>query len=230
MRINMDFQQRVLIDTNAQDWVETRANGVRRRMLDRDGAEDGRATTIVSFAPDSYFPPHTHTGGEEFLVLEGTFSDNTGDFNAGMYVRNPIGTRHTPFTKDGCTIFMKLCQMDATDQALVRIDTALESNWQQGSVAGMSVLPLHEFGNERVGMVCWQPGHGYSPDGHLVDGQLVDEHPGGEEILILDGALEDEHGRYPAGTWLRMPTGSSHTPFSTDGCTLFFKAGHLAGL
>ena len=219
MRINMDFQQRVLIDTEAQEWVETRANGVQRRMLDREAAEEGRATTIVRFAPDSYFPPHTHTGGEEFLVLDGTFSDDTGDFGAGMYVRNPIGTSHTPFTKDGCTIFVKLCQMAEADQELVRIDTSPDGNWQPGPVAGMSVLPLHEFGAERVGMVRWQAGHGYP----------LDEHPGGEEILILDGALEDEHGRYPAGTWLRMPTGSSHTPFSTDGCTLFFKAGHLTG-
>ena len=93
MRINMDFSQRVVIDTQALDWVDSPAKGVRRRMLDREAAESGRATSLVSYEPDSYFPAHTHTGGEEFLVLEGTFSDQHGDYGPGMYVRNPVARR-----------------------------------------------------------------------------------------------------------------------------------------
>ncbi len=69
MRINMDFSQRVVIDTEALDWVDSPAKGVRRRMLDREAAESGRATSLVSYEPHSYFPAHSHTGGEEFLVL-----------------------------------------------------------------------------------------------------------------------------------------------------------------
>ncbi|MDX1737389.1 MAG: cupin domain-containing protein, partial [Alphaproteobacteria bacterium] len=112
MQINHDLSQRVVLDTNKLEWSETRMNGVARRMLDRDGAESGRATSIVRFEKDSYFEAHTHPGGEEFLVLEGIFSDETGDYGPGSYVRNPIGSSHKPFTKEGCTIFVKLWQMD----------------------------------------------------------------------------------------------------------------------
>ena len=219
MRINMDFSQRVVIETEAQEWVETRANGVRRRMLDRDGAESGRATTVVGFVAESYFPGHSHDGGEEFLVLEGIFSDESGDYGPGMYVRNPVGSAHVPHTKDGCIIFVKLWQMDAADQDYVRIDTNLDEGWQAGAVDGLSVRPLHQFGDERVSLVRWLAGVRYPEH----------DHPGGEEVLVIDGTLQDEQGSYPKGAWLRLPPGSKHAPFSTDGCTLLVKTGHLTG-
>jgi anti-sigma factor ChrR (cupin superfamily) len=217
MRINADFSQRVIIETEAQDWVETRATGVRRRMLDRDGAEAGRATTVVSFAAESYFPGHRHDGGEEFFVLEGVFSDESGDYGPGMYVRNPVGSAHVPGTKDGCILYVKLCQMDAADKEYVRIDTNLDQGWQAGAVEGLSVRPLHQYGDEKVSLVRWQPGVHYPRH----------EHPGGEEVLVVDGALQDENGSYPKRTWLRLPPGSHHAPFSAAGCTLLVKTGHL---
>jgi len=220
MRINMDFQQRVVIDTEAQAWIDSPAKGVQRRMLDRGGAEAGHATSLVRFAPDSYFPKHSHPGGEEFLVLEGTFSDDAGDCGPGTYVRNPVGSAHTPFTRDGCVIFVKLCQMDAVDQDFVRIDTAQATGWRPGPADGLALLPLHQFGGERVALVRWRPGTRYG----------LHEHMGGEEILVIDGTLGDEHGSYPPGTWLRMPPGSQHNPYSDQGCTIYLKTGHLAAL
>jgi anti-sigma factor ChrR (cupin superfamily) len=44
---------------------------------------------------------------------------------------------------------------------------------------------------------------------------------------VLDGALEDEEGRYAVGSWLRNPAGSQHMPFSLEGCLLYVKIGHL---
>ena len=57
-----------------------------------------------------------HTGGEEFVVLEGVFQDEYGDFPAGTYVRNPPTTSHTPGSEAGCTIFVKLWQFDSNDR------------------------------------------------------------------------------------------------------------------
>lgn len=55
------------------------------------------------------------------------------------------------------------------------------------------------------------------------------DHPDGEEILVLDGVFCDEHGNWPAGTYLLNPEGFRHTPFSEIGCTLFVKLRQFAG-
>ena len=89
MELNADFSRRVVVHSAQQDWVASPMVGVDRRMLDRLGDEVARATTIVRYAPGSAFSPHVHTGGEEFLVLEGVFQDEHGDFPVGTYVRNP---------------------------------------------------------------------------------------------------------------------------------------------
>jgi anti-sigma factor ChrR (cupin superfamily) len=216
MNINADLSQRAVVRSEELPWVESPLPCVHRRMLERDGGEVARATSIVRYAPDSAFSAHTHGGGEEFLVLEGVFSDESGDFGPGMYVRNPPGSKHTPRSGPGCTIFVKLRQMDPDDQEFVRVDTT-SAPWQRGSVPGASVMPLHERGSERVRLVKLAPGTVLDPH----------QHAGGEEILVLDGAFEDELGRYPKGTWLRNPDRSAHRVFSAEGCTLYVKTGHL---
>lgn len=216
MRINADFKEQVVIDTNAQEWVSSPASGVERIMLDRLGDEVARATTIVKFAPNSSFPMHAHNGGEEFLVLDGVFSDEHGDFGPGSYMRNPVGTEHTPYTKEGCTILVKLWQFQDGDDESVKIDTN-NAEFSQGLVDGLSVLPLHNYGTESTALVRWQPGTNFNRHTHF----------GGEEIYVVEGTFEDEYGTYPAGSWLRSPDQSRHTPFSTEGCLIFVKVGHL---
>ncbi len=191
--------------------------GVERQMLDRMGAESGHATSIVRYAPDSWFSEHEHTGGEEFFVLDGVFSDQYGDFPAGTYVRNPIGTRHKPHSVGGCTIFVKLHQFESDDTRQFRVDTR-SATFLPGSAPGLTVLPLHNHGAENVALVRWQPGTRFSRHRHF----------GGEEILVLEGTFQDEHGDYPKGSWLRSPHLSEHTPFSDEGCLIYVKTGHLA--
>jgi anti-sigma factor ChrR (cupin superfamily) len=216
MKLHADFSQRVVVNSNSLDWVDSPMNGVQRRMLERDGDEVARATSIVRYAPNSYFSAHTHGGGEEFLVLEGTFSDEYGDYPAGTYVRNPVGSSHTPFSKEGCTILVKLWQMHPDDQQRVAIATH-KTPWADGLVAGLQVIPLHSYGSENVALMKWAAGTKFQP--HI--------HRGGEEILVLDGIFEDEFGTYPQGTWLRSPSGSRHTPFSRAGCLIYVKVGHF---
>lgn len=116
LRVNADFSESVVIRPEDRAWVPSPANGVERAMLDRIGDEVARATSLVRFQPDSQFDAHEHGGGEEFLVLEGVFSDEHADFPAGTYVRNPIGTAHTPHIgREGATILVKLHQFDVAD-------------------------------------------------------------------------------------------------------------------
>ena len=157
MKINADLGQRAVVYSEELPWVASPLPGVDRRMLERDGEEVARATSVVRYAPDSSFDAHVHGGGEEFLVLEGVFSDEHGDFGPGMYVRNPPGSRHTPRSGPGCTILVKLRQMDPDDQDYVRIDTTA-APWQPGPVEGASVMPLFERGSEKVALWRLAPG------------------------------------------------------------------------
>ncbi len=216
MRLNADFSERVVLDTNVMDWEPSPMSGVHRRKLDRIGDEVARATSLVKYDANSYFSPHAHDGGEEFLVLEGVFSDEHGDYPAGTYVRNPIGSSHTPHSADGCTIFVKLHQFDKGDTAQFSIDTRA-ATFQPGAVEGLSVLPLHSFEGESCALVRWEPGTVFNPHKHW----------GGEEILVLEGVFSDDFGHYPKGSWLRSPHLSQHHPFSKEGCLIYVKTGHL---
>lgn len=216
MKIHADLSQRAVVLADELPWVDSPMAGVQRRMLDRDGQEVARATSVVRYAPGSAFSAHTHGGGEEFMVLEGVFSDENGDYGPGTYVRNPVGSRHTPSSAEGCTIWVKLWQMHPEDQQRVVVDTR-QTPWVPGMVSGLKVMPLHSYGRESVALVQWAPGTKFPRHGH----------PGGEEIVVLEGVFEDEQGIYPTGTWLRNPPGSIHTPFSREGCVIYVKVGHL---
>jgi anti-sigma factor ChrR (cupin superfamily) len=106
MLINDDLSKPVIVHGGKLEWVPSPAAGVDRRMLFRIGDEKARATSIVRYVPGSAFPQHTHSGGEEFVVLEGVFQDEHGDYPAGSYIRNPPGTSHVPASADGCAIFV----------------------------------------------------------------------------------------------------------------------------
>ena len=103
MDLNSDFAARAAVHAAWLPWLPSPIPGVDRRMLDRIGDEVARATSIVRYAPHSRFSSHTHGGGEEFLVLDGVFQDERGDYPAGTYVRNPPTSSHTPGTEPGCT-------------------------------------------------------------------------------------------------------------------------------
>ena len=217
MRIRADFARREVVRPEDYNWVPSPASGVDRMMLDRIGEEVARATTIVRFAPNSQFDSHTHGGGEEYLVLDGVFSDEHGDYGAGIYVRNPIGTEHRPHIgPEGATILVKLCQFEVSDTDQKTIDTR-KAAFAPGAEKGVSELVLHDVPTERVRLVRFEPGVALPRH----------EHPGGEELLVLEGSFSDDDGHYPAGTWVRSPVGTGHAPRSDEGCLLWIKTGHL---
>jgi anti-sigma factor ChrR (cupin superfamily) len=211
----MNFAERVVTNTHALEWQDSPKAGVFRKPLAREAAEQGHATSIVRYEPGARFAEHDHPLGEEILVLEGTFSDHSGDYPAGTYFRNPEGFRHAPFSEEGCVILVKLHQFQPDDTAHVVIDTQT-SEWHAGQ-GNLRVMPLHEHGTEQVALVQWPAGEQFQRHTHA----------GGEEILVLQGELSDEYGRYPAGTWLRNPPGSSHSPRAETDSVIWVKTGHL---
>lgn len=216
--LRADFSRREVVDTTRVEWLASPQAGVDRRMLDRIGGEVARATSIVRYAPASSFPAHAHALGEEFLVLEGVFSDEHGDYPVGTYVRNPPGSTHMPRTGPGCTIFVKLRQMRDDDQERVVIDTARQ-DWQPADTPGHHRIALFSRpgGGEDVALERLAPGVSVAPY----------ECPGGEEILVLDGSFSDDAGSHKVGAWLRNPAGYWHGVASRDGCTFWVKRGHM---
>ncbi|MBB1488288.1 cupin domain-containing protein [Oceanospirillum sp. D5] len=213
--LNMSFSERLVINTGQQEWLSSPALGVWRKPLEREAKESGHTTSIVKYEPGSRFQSHPHPAGEEILVLEGVFSDETGDFPAGSYIRNPPGSQHAPFSKEGCTILVKLNQFSPNDLKPVRINTR-NTDWLPG-IGGLQVMPLHEFEHEHVALVKWPAGEIFQPHRHF----------GGEEILVLSGTFQDEHGTYPAGCWLRSPHMSQHSPRTEEETIIWVKTGHL---
>ena len=214
MELNADFSALALLHTDEIEWQPSPMPGVDRRMLDRMGGEVARATTIVRYAPGSRFSAHTHTGGEEFIVLDGVFQDEHGDYPAGTYVRNPPTTSHTPGSAPGCTIFVKLWQFDMADRTQFRKDMEAELAVPD---AGVATALLHEDAHERVTYHRLEAG-----------AVLLSDAPGGTELLMIGGTALANGAELREGSWLRLPSG---TPLSAtagaDGAQIWMKTGHL---
>ena len=209
MRINADFEKRVVVRFADTPWVPSPAPGVERKMLDRIGEEVARATTIVRFAPGSAFDAHTHDGGEEYLVLDGVFQDELGDFPVGSYVRNPPASRHTPAAADGAVILVKLHQFDPADRVQVGIDTTKTST---------STQQLFDAENESVSIETWTPGTHVS--------RL---NPDGLEVFVLEGEYSESGDEFAKWDWLRLPPGRDFSAkIGPKGAKVWIKSKHLA--
>jgi anti-sigma factor ChrR (cupin superfamily) len=217
MEINADFSRRAAVHAARLPWIPSPMAGVDRRMLDRIGDEVARATSIVRYAAGSRFSPHTHGGGEEFLVLDGVFQDEHGDYPAGSYVRNPPTSRHTPGSSSGCILFVKLWQFDPADRKAVNLNTAGRAYEVAASRPGVERFTLFSDDREDVRLEKWSPGA-------TVSLSLV----GGAELLVLDGRFDEDGERFEPLSWLRLPAGSTlQATAGPQGCRLWIKTGHL---
>ncbi len=218
MQLNSDFSKRVAIHAASLPWVASPMQGVERRMLDRIGDEVARATSIVRYAPGSHFSAHVHSGGEEFLVLEGVFQDEHGDFPTGSYIRNPPLSRHTPGSEPGCTIFVKLWQFDLADRTHVRIDTGKMAFLRDPHRVGAEVMGLFRDANEDVRLERWAP-----------DARVQLDAGGGMEVLVIQGSFTEGGETFEPQSWLRLPTGAqSEARAGTSGAKVWIKSGHLS--
>lgn len=189
--------------------------GVHRRPLDRVGDEVARATSIVRYEPGSAFSPHTHTGGEEFLVLEGVFQDEHGDYPVGTYVRNPPTSAHTPAAKDGCVIFVKLWQFDPDDRKFVSTHIDHIGRWP--TRPGVDTTPLYSDSREQVGIEQWLAN---------TTAPLFAEH--GLEAFVIDGSFRLNNEHFERWSWLRLPVGdAAEVEVGPEGARVWVKRNHL---
>lgn len=218
MQLNSDFSKRAAVHDAENPWRASPAAGVERKMLDRIGGEVARATTIVRFAENSAFAPHTHDGGEEFIVLEGVFQDEHADYPPGSYVRNPPTSRHTPRSDEGCTILVKLWQFQPEDRDHVVIDMNALTLTEDAARPGVRQAQLIKDAFEDVRRERWAPGV-----------QARVSTAGGAEVFVLAGAIVQDGEVFEARDWLRLPDGADGAlTAGPEGAELWVKTGHLA--
>ena len=217
MDLHSDFTKRVVVHSDEIEWLASPMPGVDRRMLDRIGGEVARATTIVRYAPQSSFSSHIHTGGEEFIVLDGVFQDEHGDFPVGSYVRNPPTSSHTPGSDEGCTIFVKLWQFDPEDRTQIMINMEKSEPVPASGREGVKVIPLYRDERETVRMEIWEK-----------DASIELDLPEGGEFLVLEGGFSENGDELRKHSWLRVPENGRLSAVSTSGDTkVWMKLRHL---
>lgn len=217
LELNADFSRKARVLDADNAWRASPSVGVERKMLDRIGDEVARATTIVRFAEGSRFAPHTHGGGEEFIVLEGVFQDEHADYPVGSYVRNPPTSRHTPRSEPGCTIFVKLWQFDPADRQHVVVDMAAQILTPDPDRPGVTAARLYEDAFERVRKERWAPGATVKVDTR-----------GGAELLVLSGAIRDGDATLGPRDWVRLPDAAEGVfEAGEEGAEIWIKTGHL---
>ncbi len=214
--LNDDFSRIARADTAAMDWAPSPSSSVWRKRLDLAGpAEAGRVTSVVRYDPDSRFHSHPHPDGEEILVLDGVFSDESGDYPAGSYLLNPEGFEHAPRSAPGCLLFVKLRQYPGNQRRHVAL-AAADMQWSE-TRGGVSHCTLYKEAAYPETMVLLR----------LEAGAAVPLEAGGNELFILSGAITGEQAPLPALGWLRLPVGAMPVLTATEPTRLYRKSGHL---
>jgi anti-sigma factor ChrR (cupin superfamily) len=217
MKINADFSKFSIVHTIGQGWIASPMPGVDRKPLDRVGAEVARATSIVRYAPQSHFSPHTHSGGEEFVVLDGVFQDENGDYPIGSYVRNPPQSRHKPGSQEGCVIFVKLWQFQPDDRQHVNIQMDNAQITFEDTTNSIVERLLFADQHEQVKHITLSK-----------DTQWQSGATNGNEILVLNGSVLHDQIQLNTHDWLRVPIGQKlQLQASSEGATIWIKTGNL---
>ena len=211
MTLHSDHSLRIVVD--ATDLYAGQAGG--RPLEQRAAPAESRITLRSLKAGESM----THDGVNllEVLVLRGCVSLNGEALGPTSYARLAPGVSATFTAADASMVYLneRTPTEPETDSYALRGDAL---DWRQGMVPGLKVTSLHQGLTKHTALVRWAPETRFNPHTHV----------GGEEILVLEGVFRDEHGSYPAGTWIRSPHMSNHRPFTgPEGATILVKVGHL---
>jgi len=206
--VRADFTEPAIVPPETFEWVSSPGGEVERMMLDRVGDEVAVATSLVRYPVGSRFPAHEHPLGEEYLVLEGEFADEHGRYPPGTYVRNPPGSRHTPFSETGCVIWVKLRQFHPEDDRPVVASTTVPIPGE-----GIAMSELHRFRNEVVTVVAAAAGTEIAfPAAEEV-----------QEVLVLEGAVRSRDRVLGERGWIRVPAGEGLALAATAPARLLHK-------
>ncbi|TWH50872.1 cupin domain-containing protein [Dulcicalothrix desertica] len=214
-QVHNHLLKRYSVRPEALTWYQTDFTGIWFGCFESDDlVQDHPVTMLTRFDPGGFFPLHGHPGGEEILVLQGNFTDETGVYPPGSYMLNPEKFNHRPYSQEGCLTFVKLRQHGGESRQQIKTNI-YSLPWQPSIIPTIEVKPLYQQAgfSEKVSIERWHPGTVLSL---VVESEV-------KEIFVLEGTWSDELGDYPAGSWLRYPPNCPYTPSSIEGCTVYVK-------
>jgi anti-sigma factor ChrR (cupin superfamily) len=214
-KINQDPLIRVSVLYKSLSWYGMHCPGILLGCFESDHeVQHYPVTMLTRFEPGGFIPLHGHPGGEEILVLEGSFIDETGVYSPGTYLLNPEGFIHEPYSNEGCLSFVRLRQHGGKTRQQVK-KNIFELPWEAGIIPTIEVKILYEQMGypEKVWIERWLPGTMLS---NLVETEV-------KEIFVIEGTWSDELGDYPTCSWVRYSPNCLYSPASKDGCLILVK-------
>lgn len=211
MDLNADHLLRVVVDASS-----VLASGQGVHPLETQAQRDHAQIAVVAHGAGTVWK-HDGAQLQEIVVMHGSLQVGAETFGPQSYLRLLAGHMLDLSTTVGCVLYEN--RRDPAEQEEGSFALAGDRlDWRQGLVPGLKVTSLHQGVTRNTALVRWAPQTRFNPHTHV----------GGEEILVLEGVFRDEHGAYPAGTWIRSPHMSHHKPFTeSEGATILVKVGHL---
>lgn len=226
---NADFEQRVVHLPEHASWQPTGLTGVDIRVLEYVPGDRPRlsAQLRIDIQHDTALPGNLEN--LEILVQRGAFNSILGALGEGMYLRIPasrapslhpqsIAQEAGQHRKSSALLYLSSGHMLESDTEPRCINTDESSRWLPGPIEQTEVLPLHGHGSANVMLIRWT--------GTVAFKSRID--PRGEEVLVLQGALYDANGCYPAGSWIRNPIVAWQSWGAKAGTIIYYKNGHFA--
>lgn len=208
--LNMDFTEKKVIDSFQS------LKNLDNVILEDEGHPDGRKTSIIKVREGNIFISMKENSSKEILIFSGELKNEDTEevFGLGSYMRIPRGVSVKLKALKETHLFIKENSgVIDSEQLLIK---SFSNQWFPGH-GNLKVMPLHQLPHDTAALVFWPSGTKFSPHRHW----------GGEEIFVMSGEFIDEHGHYPAGTWLRSPHLSSHFPYVEKDTMIMVKTGHL---
>lgn len=179
-------------------------------------ADDPRWAGVITLAPFGAMP-WAEGARHDIHVVAGSVTEalpaHDAEYGTGTFISRDRRSTLTGGAQ-GATLFVYR-DSAAIGGGSVTLAPA-DQQWQPGRVDGMTVTLLSEH-HHRLILVRWRPG----TRAHM------HQHPWGEEIYVLEGELQDQRGRYPAGAWQRLRADSGHAPFAEVDTLIMLRNGHL---
>ncbi len=197
------------------NWTATGTPGVEKKLLVAGNEAGMLEVSILRLKPGARLPSLHEGWGIEVVVLEGSWQLPEGILEENGYSRRPPAEAGAGRAATGCTLYVRSGPFAEDDQELVHVQAG-EEPWSAGH-GSLRIKSLHSMGDEGTAFVRWPDGERFIPH----------QHWGGEEIFVLSGTFQDEHGVYPKGTWIQSPHLSTHYPFVEEETVILVKTGHL---